>query len=265
MKKRGMFVAGNWKMNKNYAEAVKLAQELSYRSQQWNIESCICPPYLVLKGVAHVFAFDRAKIKLGAQNVFWAEDGAYTGEISASMLKDVGCAYAIIGHSERREIFHEDSTQIAKKVLALLKQGISPIVCCGESLELYERGQGSAHVTKQIREFCSVLSAELETENILLAKDQLVFAYEPIWAIGSGRVASPEYANQLASDIRRQLASCFSEELAQSTRILYGGSVKPANSSLFFEQEHIDGALVGGAALDAEDFSTIVESAQKLG
>lgn len=261
MSKRKMLVAGNWKMNKSYAEAVNLAQQLSYSSKEWEVESCVCPTHLALKAVANVFAFDHAPIKFGAQNVFWEEDGAYTGEISASMLKDLGCSFCIVGHSERRELFSEGSEQIARKAFSLIQQGICPIVCCGEPLSVYEQAGATEYVARQVREVLEILVPQLEAAGISLTPEKLVLAYEPIWAIGSGKVATPEYANKIAERLRAELATVVSEDLAAGVRILYGGSVKAANAGMFFEQEHIDGALVGGAALIAEDFSEIVKQA----
>lgn len=261
MAQRKSLVAGNWKMNKDYAQAVALAQELSYKSEAWNCEACICPTHLALKGVANVISFDKAAISLGAQNVSAYDDGAYTGEISARMLKAVPCQYCIVGHSERRQLLLETDQQIADKISALITHEISPILCCGEPEVVYQAGGSEDFVEQQIKAALESLSSDYAKDSSL--KFDLVVAYEPIWAIGSNQVASPEHANKVCQRIRESLAELFDEDLAQKTRILYGGSVKAANSALFFEQEHIDGALVGGASLDAQEFSDIVVAAAK--
>lgn len=268
--KRPALVVGNWKMNKTYTQAVKLAQELSYRAPQFEIETCVCPTHLALKGVANVILFDRVALKLGAQNVSWEADGAFTGEISAHMLKEEGCSYCIVGHSERRQKLFENDEQISDKILALIREGISPILCCGEPLVVYEAQGTRDFIKDQVYRALAPLKSKLssgELEQLQRAAScyeapALVLAYEPIWAIGTGKVATPEYANKVCQAIREVLAELFGEEFSQATRVLYGGSVKAENASLFFEQDHIDGALVGGAALDAAQFAGIVEAAR---
>lgn len=266
---RPALVVGNWKMNKTYVQAVKLAQELSYKASQFEVETCVCPTHLALRGVANVISFDKAALKLGAQNVSWEADGAFTGEISAQMLKEEGCTYCIVGHSERRQKLHESDEQISDKICALIREGVSPILCCGEPLAVYEAGETRNFIQNQLRQALEPLTSKLgEAELEELQKvartheaPALVLAYEPIWAIGTGKVATPEYANEVCEAIREVLAMLFGEELAWCTRILYGGSVKAENASFFFEQPSIDGALVGGAALDAQQFAGIVEAA----
>lgn len=245
-------------MNKTYAQSVSLAQQVSYecsREELSGVEVLVCPGFISLKGVRNVFDMDGAPVSLGAQDVYTCEQGAFTGEIAPSQLTDVGCSYCIVGHSERRQLLGESNDLIAQKVNALFTAGITPVLCCGEPLEVYEADQGKSYVTEQI--------ASALAEGVPEDKD-IVVAYEPIWAIGTGKVATPEYAQDICAEIRSELARRLGDEKAQQIRILYGGSVQPQNSKLFFEQPDIDGALIGGAALDKDSFAEIIQQARTV-
>ena len=245
-------VAGNWKMNKSTAETAVLVDELitaigSYES----VERVICPPFTSLM-VAHSRLFGTG-IGLGAQNLHWKPSGAYTGEVSPAMVRE-WCEYVIIGHSERRQYFGETDETVNQKTMAALEVGLIPIVCVGETLDENEKGQTQSVLDRQLRLGLAGLSAEQSS--------RIVIAYEPVWAIGTGRAASGELANQVLSDmIRPVLADLFGCEIAAGTRILYGGSVTAANAAEFFTQPEIDGALVGGASLKVADFQAIVKAA----
>ncbi|NLG11072.1 MAG: triose-phosphate isomerase [Coriobacteriaceae bacterium] len=247
-------IAGNWKMNKTTSEAVSLSQDISYGydSSLDDVELVICPPFIDLKSVSTVLSFDKSRIALGAQDVFWERSGAFTGEISPGMLKEVGCRYCIIGHSERREHFFETNETVNLKVHALLNEGITPIICCGEDLATREAGETLPFVISQIK-------AALEGLNEKQAAD-LVIAYEPIWAIGTGRTATPEAADEVCAAIRQTVGDLFSDSAAQSLRVLYGGSMKPENVSLFVPMPNIDGGLIGGAALEARSFIDLAKA-----
>ena len=253
--KRTRLIAGNWKMNKNYTEGVQLAQDLANElgHDTHGVEVVVCPPATDLKGVSGVIEFDRAPFGLGAQNVYWEPAGAFTGELSCDMLKNVGCTHCIVGHSERRDYFGETDGDINLKVKALLEAGIVPISCCGESLEVREAGNQVDFVVGQIR-------ADFEGVK-LESGDQLVVAYEPIWAIGTGKTATPEDAQEVCGAIRAALVDIFGADIASQIRVLYGGSAKPGNVAGFLAEEDVDGALVGGASLVATDFAAMVERA----
>ena len=249
---RTRLIAGNWKMNNDVPAAKELAEALVEKVPAGNgVEVVVCPPTIDLACTSHKIA-DSA-IKLGAQNVYWEEKGAYTGETSCAMLKSVNAEYCIIGHSERRDYFKETDADENKKAKALIAAGITPIFCCGESLETREAGEHVAFVTAQIR-------AGLEGVAIESA-DQLVIAYEPIWAIGTGKTATAADAQVVCGAIRATLVEIFGEELAGGIRVLYGGSAKPENIAGFLAEEDVDGALVGGASLKADDFAAMVEKA----
>lgn len=250
---RTRLIAGNWKMNKTYSEGATLAQDLAYKLSEKTdgVEVVVCPPFTDLKGVQGVMEMDAAPFHLGAQNVYWQESGAYTGEISCDMLKNVGCTYCIVGHSERRDYFGETDQDINKKIKALLSAGIKPISCCGESLEVREANNQVAFVVNQIKEDFKDVT--------LKSGDDVVVAYEPIWAIGTGKTATPEDAQEVCGAIRETLRDIFGADIADGIRILYGGSAKPENIAGFLECEDVDGALVGGASLKADDFSLMVE------
>lgn len=249
---RRPFVAGNWKMHKSIGEAVEFVDRLLPDLIKVDaVDRVLCPPYVALSAVAGRLA--GSGLGLGAQNVFWEEEGAYTGEISPLMLRGL-CDYVIVGHSERRAYFHESDTTVNRRIAAVLKHGMTPILCVGETLEERESGKTEAVVKR-------MLEGGLEEVEIR-APQHLVIAYEPVWAIGTGRAATPDDAEQVIGDVvRRVLADSYGDEIAQGVRVLYGGSVKPENAQAFFEREQVDGALVGGASLQAEPFSEIVHMA----
>ena len=252
---RTPMMAGNWKMNNTWAETVVLTQHISNLSKgSWdNVEVVICPPACDLKAAWTVLDFDRLdSVHLGAQNCHWETSGAFTGEISIPMLDSIGVTHCIVGHSERRGHFHETDAEVNKKVKALLAGGMTPIVCCGESLVLRDADTYLDFVCKQV----SAAFAGLEPEEVA----RCVVAYEPIWAIGTGRTATPEQAQEVCAAIRAQVSSEYGQESADAMRVLYGGSMKPANVESLLAMEDIDGGLVGGASLKAEDFAQLVEA-----
>ena len=253
---RKNFIAGNWKMNNTIGEAVVLAQEISnhfYRDWTDKVDVAVCPPYVDLKPVRTVFDFDKVKISVGAQNVYWEPQGAYTGEISIPMLREIGCAYCIVGHSERRTLFGETNEDVNKKTRALLESRINPIVCVGESLAVRDEGTYLSFVTAQVKAaFAGIDAFEVKGA---------VVAYEPVWAIGTGRTATPEQAQEVCAAIRATLAELFGEETSEQMRILYGGSMNEGNAELLLAEPDIDGGLIGGAALKAKSFVEIVKAA----
>ena len=246
-------IAGNWKLNKTSTEAYKLAAEmLSGLRNIRGVEKLLCPPFTALMAVFRLIK--DSDIRLGAQNMYWEEQGAYTGEISPRMLAEF-CQYVILGHSERRTYFGETDEQVNRKVRAAIAHHLMPIICVGETLEENEAGRAAGVVSRQVREALVGLD--------ILDAERIVIAYEPVWAIGTGRAATAAGANTLIRNvIRPTLASLFGENIAQSVRVLYGGSVDPGNAGDFFRQPEIDGALVGGASLNARSFIDIVEAAQ---
>ncbi|NHM28816.1 triose-phosphate isomerase [Desulfofundulus sp. TPOSR] len=245
-------LAGNWKMYKTVTEAVEFVRGLKEAlAGVQGVEVAVCPPFTALYAVAR--ELEGSNIVLGAQNMHRAEEGAYTGEISPVMLKEIGCRYVILGHSERRQYFGESDEDVNAKVKAALKHGLVPIVCVGERLEEREAGHTERVVGAQVRRSLAGLSG---TE---LAG--LVVAYEPVWAIGTGRTASPEDAQQVNAFIRCLLAEMGGREAARQVRIQYGGSVKPENAAELLGQPDIDGALVGGASLKVDSFAAIVRAA----
>lgn len=248
-------VAGNWKMFKTAGEGAILVQNLEDIAKDYakRVEVVVAPPFTALNSVSNVIELDRAHIKLAAQNMFWEDEGAFTGEISPRMLNSLRVDYVIVGHSERREHFHESDDIVNRKVKAVFEHDMVPILCCGESLETREEGKTRAWVRKQIEAGIDGLLDEHAAT--------LVIAYEPIWAIGTGRTATPAMAEEVCADIRGLLTDTFGDEIAQQVRILYGGSVKPENAGMFFGQYNIDGALVGGASLDAKSFGAIISAA----
>ncbi|NLG72076.1 MAG: triose-phosphate isomerase [Chloroflexi bacterium] len=252
---RTPFVAGNWKMYKTVAEARHLISELVPGLQSIaGVQKVICPPFTDLLAAAALL--EGTDIGLGAQNLFWEPSGAYTGEISPLMLAEL-CQYVIIGHSERRQYFGETDETVNRKVQAALSHGLTPIVCVGETLEEYEANVTADVVSRQIHEGLAGLSLGEDQVNM-----PLIIAYEPVWAIGTGRAATADGANAVVADIiRTALADLFGDEAAQAIRVLYGGSVKPENAREFFQQPDIDGALVGGASLKADQFIAIVQAA----
>jgi len=249
---RKPMVAGNWKMNKTVAEAQELvAALLPWMQPVTAVEQVICPPDTSLMKLSEMLA--GTGIGLGAQTMHWEASGAYTGELSPSMVKEF-CGYVILGHSERRAYFAETDETVNKKVKAALAAGLIPIMCIGETLDENKAGQTAEVVTRQVSEGLADLSGEDAAK--------VVVAYEPIWAIGTGLAASGEDANTVVSDyIRPTLKRMFGEDVSQAVRVLYGGSVKAANAAEFFNQPDIDGALVGGASLKVDNFPGIVQAA----
>ena len=252
---RNRMIAGNWKMNKTYDEGVVLAQGLvdELKDGTGSVDVVVCPPAIDVKGVAEVIQQANAPIAVGVQNVYWEEKGAYTGETAPDMITAVGATYCIIGHSERRGYFGETDEDINKKAKALMAYGIVPISCCGESLEVREAGKHVEFVVEQIKK---------DTEGLTIDDpSKYVVAYEPIWAIGTGKTATADDAEEVCGAIRKTLAEIFGQETADGIRILYGGSAKPENVGGFLEKEDVDGALVGGASLKADSFAAMVHSA----
>jgi len=245
-------IAGNWKMNTTVREAAELVTKMQPLLDQIdNIEKVVCPPFISLAAVRELIK--GSSIKLGAQNVYFEEKGAYTGEISPLMLTDL-CEFVIIGHSERRQYFGETGEMVNKKILAAMGAGLKPILCIGERLEENEAGRTEEVVSEQ-------LGSALAGVNY---PGGLIIAYEPVWAIGTGKAATGEQANITIGFIRRRMAKLYDEEIAQETRILYGGSVTAANAGEFMQQPEIDGALVGGASLKVADFVSIVQQASEI-
>jgi len=249
MRKR--IIAGNWKMNKTAPEAVNLANAIKRDlADVEGVETVLCPTFVSLGDVRDVIV--ESNIKLGAQDVYWEKEGAFTGEVSAPMLKSVGCEYCIIGHSERRQFFGETNATVNRKAKAVLAEGLKPIVCVGEKLE--ERKAGHTF---------DVVKDHVENSLAGLSKDQMlntVIAYEPVWAIGTGVNATKEQAEEVHKYIRGLLEKMFGKDIAAEVRIQYGGSVKPDNIKELISQENVDGALVGGASLKADSFIQIVKN-----
>lgn len=247
-----MIIAGNWKMHKLTGEARTLASDLKARLSGLDspVKVVLCPPFTALAEVASAIA--GTDILLGGQNVYWEEKGAYTGEVSPSMLRDAGCAVVIIGHSERRHFFGETDETVSKKIHAALKAGLKPIVCVGETESQRDRGKTDTVIVGQIQNGLANLSRE--------AAAKIIIAYEPVWAIGTGKNATPEQAQEVHALIRNLLADAFNRSAASSLPILYGGSVKPDNADELLAQPDINGALVGGASLDGDSFEKIVRA-----
>ena len=254
MSNKKPFIAGNWKMFKTIPEALELVRELNEASSELTeAEIVVIPPFTALNDIKNTL--HGSSIQIGAQNLFWEEKGAYTGEISAPMLKDAGCKYVVIGHSERRQYFGETNETVNKKIKASLAHELLPIMCIGESLEEREKGKTINKIETQIIEGLE----GLEKEEI----SQIIIAYEPIWAIGTGLTATPNQAEDVHRFIRNKLAENYGNETGSCAIILYGGSVKPANSYSLLLEEDINGALVGGASLNSESFIEIIKEAIK--
>ena len=252
---RNRMIAGNWKMNETFAEGIELAQGIvdQLASGTGNVDVVIAPPLVDLKGVSEVLAQANSSVALSAQNVYWEESGAFTGETSPAMLTSVGATHCIIGHSERRGYFGETDEDINRKAKALMAHGIVPISCCGESLEVRNAGTHVQFVVDQIK---------ADTKGLEITDpSKYVIAYEPIWAIGTGMTATADDAQEVCGAIRKTLVEIFGAEIADGIRILYGGSAKPENVGGFLEKEDVDGALVGGASLKADSFVAMVKSA----
>lgn len=247
---RKPIIAGNWKMHKTIAEAKQFVEQLPVIEE--GIDAVICAPFTSLPALAEVL--QGKNIALGAQNVHWAEEGAFTGEISASMLKEIGVKYVIVGHSERRAYFNETDDTVNERAHAAFRAGLTPIVCVGEDLEQREAGRTKEVVKVQMVAAMKQISSE--------QMKQMVVAYEPIWAIGTGRTSSAEDANEVISAIREFIADQFDQQIANQVRIQYGGSVKPDNIAGFMSQSDIDGALVGGASLQPDSFTSLVKGAK---
>ena len=245
---RKPIIAGNWKMNKTVAEAKALIEELKPLVKKSKPEVVICVPYTDLWAASELVA--NTNIKLGAENVAWADSGAFTGEISADMLKEIGVEYVIIGHSERRQYFGETDESVNKRTRQALVKGLKPIVCVGETLEQREKNKTKKVLKKQVLEGFKDFTAE-DFNNI-------VIAYEPVWAIGTGKTATAEDANKTIGFIRSLVKKTWGAEVAKALRIQYGGSMKPANAKELMAMKNIDGGLIGGAALKATDFAAIV-------
>lgn len=253
---RKKLIAGNWKMNKMTTDAIELANGLKRELYEIeDVEIVLCPPFTALDEISELI-YD-SNLKLGAQNIHWEDTGAYTGEVSAPMIKDLGCSFVILGHSERRQYFHETNETVNKKVAAALKHGLTPIVCVGETLKEREAGKTFDVVRDHIHNSLAALSED--------DIRKVVIAYEPVWAIGTGKTASPAQAQEVHAYIRQLLQKRYTQELAEEILILYGGSVKPANTRELLTQKDIDGALVGGASLEIKSFSEIVKNSSNKG
>ena len=251
---RRKFIAGNWKMNTTRAEGTALAAAVATKiGSSSAVDVAVCPPSLYLDAVGQ--AIKNSAVKLGAQDCYHEAKGAFTGEVSPQMLIDIGCTYVILGHSERRQIFKESSGDVNRKVLAALTAGLTPIVCVGETLDQRQSGQTAAIVREQMEGSLAGLSTEQATK--------IVIAYEPVWAIGTGQVATPQQAEEVHADLRRWLENRYNSEVALHVRIQYGGSVNAENAASLLSQPNIDGALVGGASLKADGFMAIVSAAAK--
>ena len=243
------FIAGNWKMFKTKAEAIAFAEEFRELYKDTDVQTAICAPFTNLEALKEAFA--GTEIKVGAQNVHFADEGAFTGEISVSMLEEIGVDFCIVGHSERRQYFGETDETVNKKLKKLFEGPIRPILCVGESLEERDAEKAFDVVGGQIK-------ADLEGIDAADVK-KLVIAYEPIWAIGTGRTATPDQAEEMCAFIRKTLIELYGEEVSDEVIIQYGGSVKPANATEIMNMDEIDGALVGGASLKPKDFMEIID------
>lgn len=244
---RKPLIAGNWKMNNNKKDTEEFFEEFLPKVKDLDVDIVICPPFTNLWAAAE--KLDGANVKLGAQNMHWEESGAFTGEVSPNMLNEISCDFVIIGHSERRKYFAETDETVNKKVKAALKHKLIPIICVGESLEQRQKGVTLDWILGQVENALKDLTAE--------DAEKIVFAYEPIWAIGTGKTASNDDAQEVISAIRQKLSELYNDEAAQKIRILYGGSVKPQNVKELMKQPDIDGALVGGASLKPDSFYKI--------
>jgi triosephosphate isomerase (TIM) len=249
---RKPLIAGNWKMNLNHFEAIALVQKIAFALPDKyfdKVDVTVLPPFTDLRSVQTLVDGDKLRLTYGAQDLSPHDSGAYTGDISGTFLAKLGCSYVVVGHSERRTYHHEDDALVATKAAAALKNELTPIVCVGEHLDVREAGEHVSHCEKQVRDSLAGLSADQ------IAK--IVIAYEPVWAIGTGRVASAADAQQVCGAIRQQLAALSSPQIADTVRVLYGGSVSAKNVGEIVAQDDVDGGLVGGASLDGEQFATL--------
>ena len=245
---RKPIIAGNWKMHKTIAEAVEFVNDIKDKVNNTDVEAVICAPFTLLKDLKE--ATKGTNIKIGAQNMHYADQGAFTGEISAPMLKELNIDYVVLGHSERRQYFNETNETVNKKVIKALEEGIDPILCVGETLEEREASETKNVCKEQTEKALVGVSAE--------DMKKVVIAYEPVWAIGTGKTATAEDANDVIAYIREVVKALYGEEISEEVRIQYGGSVKPSNVAEIMNQSDIDGALVGGASLLASDYTELV-------
>ncbi len=247
-------IAGNWKMNLDHQQATVLLQKLDWtlRDKRHDFDAvqvAVIPPFTDIRSVQTLIDGDKLKLKFGAQDVSAHDAGAYTGEISGAFLAKLGCSYVVVGHSERREYHHEDDAVVAAKVAAAFRYGITPLLCVGEQLEVRKAGNQVAHVISQLDVALQGLSVEQVSS--------IVIAYEPVWAIGTGEVATPQDAQEVCAAIRDRLGQLYSADVAAVVRVLYGGSVKSGNVAAIMSQPDVDGALVGGASIDVAEFASI--------
>jgi len=251
---RKPLMAGNWKMNLNHLEAIAVTQKLAYSLDDKDydaVDVAVLPPFTDLRSVQTLVDGDRLRLLYGAQDLSPESGGAFTGDISGAMLAKLGCTFVVVGHSERRAIHHEDDGLINRKIKAALTNNLTPIFCVGEELAIRESGTHVSFVLRQIRAgLANFTKPELK---------KIVIAYEPVWAIGSGKTATPEDAQEVCSAIRHEIEAIGSPEIAESMRLLYGGSVKSANIAEIMKQVDVDGALIGGASLDPEELAKIVK------
>ena len=249
---RKPLIAGNWKMNLNHLEAIAVTQKLAYSLEDKDydaVEIVVIPPFTDIRSVQTLVDGDRLRLLYGAQDISAAESGAHTGDISGAMLAKLGCTYVLVGHSERRANHHEDDQLVNKKIKAALANELKPTLCVGEELAIREAGTQISHVLEQLR---NALKGFHKPD-----LKKIIIAYEPVWAIGTGKTATPEDAQEVCAAIRKEIAKIGSDEIAENARILYGGSVKSANIVDIMKQPDVDGALVGGASLDPEEFARI--------
>ncbi|MET4636990.1 triosephosphate isomerase [Mycetocola sp. 2940] len=258
--RRTPLIAGNWKMNLDHLQAIAFVQKLAWgladaKHDVASVEVAVFPPFTDLRSVQTLVAADKLPIAFGAQDLSEHDSGAYTGEISGAFLAGLDCTYVLIGHSERRTLHAESDEQVAGKVRAALKHNLVPIICVGETAEDLEKHGPSAVPVAQLKAALAGITSTVD----------IVVAYEPVWAIGSGQAATPEQAEQVAAALRAVLVETLGEDVAQKTRILYGGSVKASNIAGFMREPNVDGALVGGASLDLTEFSSIVRYQKHVG
>jgi triosephosphate isomerase len=249
---RKPFIAGNWKCNLNHVEAISLVQKIAFALPVKyfdKVDVTVLPPFTDIRSVQTVVEGDKLPLTYGAQDVSVHARGAYTGEVSASMLAKLGCSFVVVGHSERRQYHHEDDATVLAKAKAALEHGVTPIVCIGEGLDVRETGEHVPHCLEQLRGSLKGLSAEL--------LGRVVVAYEPVWAIGTGKVATPADAQEVCAAVRTEIAALVSADVAAGVRILYGGSVNAKNIGEIVAQPDVDGALVGGASLKGDEFATL--------
>ncbi|MDU0293242.1 triose-phosphate isomerase [Saccharothrix longispora] len=252
MAQRQPLIAGNWKMNLNHLEAIGLVQKIAFSLPEKyfaKVEVAVLPPFVDIRSIQTLVDGDKLLLKYGAQDLSPHDSGAYTGDVSGPMLAKLGCTYVTVGHSERREYHGEDDALVNKKVKAALKHGVTPIFCLGERLDVRDAGGHVEHCTTQLVEGLKGLTAEQVAG--------VVIAYEPVWAIGTGKVASSADAQEVCAALRAKLAELHGEEVASTVRVLYGGSVKSGNIAELIGQKDVDGALVGGASLDADEFAKL--------